>query len=41
MIYRPLVKFGYEVIGENFDWPSSSPLAWALDADGLDMGSWD
>ena len=40
MIYDPLVKFSWEVIGENFDLPSTSPLSWALDADGLDMGSW-
>ena len=41
MIYCPLVEFSYEVIGENFDWPSTSPLSWALDADGLDVGSWE
>jgi hypothetical protein len=41
MIYRPLVKLGYEVIGENFDWLSTSPLSWAFDTDGLNMGSWD
>lgn len=40
MIYRPLVKFGYKVIGENFDWPSAGPLSWAFDTDGRNMGSW-
>ena len=41
MINCPLVEFSYEVIGENFDWPSTGPLSWALDADGLDVGSWE
>ena len=41
MIDRPLVQLSREVIGENFDLSSSGPLSWALDADGLDMGSWE
>jgi hypothetical protein len=41
MIDRPLVEFSREVVGENFDFASSGPLSWALDADGLDMGSWE
>ena len=41
MIYRPLVEFGYKVIGKNFDWPSASPLSWAFDTNGPNVGSWD